>query len=68
MKQQSCILLLLSFTACAIASTGDLAYGTQSYAVKGRLLCGAVPAAAIKVKLVDEDFGRCIMVVMDRMK
>ena len=32
--------------------------GVQSYHVKGRLLCGDQPAAEVRVKLVDDDFGK----------
>ena len=50
-------ILLLNLAGVCLATIGDLQFGTQSYAVKGRLLCGGVPADRIKVKLVDEDFG-----------
>ena len=37
--------------------TTALAFRKQSVAVKGRLMCGSVPARGVLVKLFDEDDG-----------
>ncbi|KAI6184096.1 hypothetical protein M3Y97_00559800 [Aphelenchoides bicaudatus] len=47
--------------ALALAVSGSIIpeqhTGIQSYKVRGKLLCGSEPAANVRVKLVDDDFG-----------
>lgn len=50
--------LLLAFALAVSASIiPEQHTGIQSYKVRGKLLCGASPAANVRVKLVDDDFG-----------
>uniref|UniRef100_A0AC35FEZ8 Uncharacterized protein n=1 Tax=Panagrolaimus sp. PS1159 TaxID=55785 RepID=A0AC35FEZ8_9BILA len=52
------IVFSLAFISLAYSSIiAEQHTGIQSYRVKGRLRCGDKPAANVRVKLVDDDFG-----------
>ncbi|KAI3412108.1 hypothetical protein GPALN_002150 [Globodera pallida] len=50
----SLLLLMPSIFASIIPQQHS---GIQSYRVKGRLMCADLPAANVRVKLIDDDFG-----------
>jgi len=49
--------LLIVTLLCLTVALPVLSFRKQRYAVRGRLMCGDVPAANVRVKLVDEDDG-----------